>query len=169
MLDIVLLFGSVELAFRLCKVLLQFLNLLFRGHIVRGRLGHSILQISLFLLERLLELCLLVDDRRNCGLKTMNFFSSYLLLIFDIFLELCNILLQFLVLTLLALVLSFETGIGFFRIFALVSKVVRNARDFLIEFLNLILEVENRIILFFFSCRHFTDLLLGLRLRHTLQ
>ena len=60
-------------------------------------------------------------------------------------------MLQFLVLTLLALVLSFETGIGFFGIFALVSEVVGNARDLLIENLNLILKVANSISLFFFN------------------
>jgi hypothetical protein len=79
-------------------------------------------------------------------------------------------LLQFLVLTLLALVLSFETGIGLFGVFALVSEVVGDARDFLVEFLDLILEVKNLFVLLFFdSWWHLSNLFLGLRLWHTLQ
>jgi hypothetical protein len=71
---------------------------------------------------------------------------------------------------LLALVLSFETGICLFGVFALVSEVVSNACHFLVELLDLTLEVENLLILFFvYCCWHLNDLFLGLRLWHTLH
>ena len=51
MLGVILLFGSGQIAFRLCKFLLQSLDLLLSGHIVHHRLVYGILQIALLFLE----------------------------------------------------------------------------------------------------------------------
>lgn len=81
-------------------------------------------------------------------LEAVNFLNSQLLLFLDFGLEFKHVLLQFLVLTLLFLVLGLKSRIRCFGVLTLASEAVGGVRHLLVELFELTLEVLDLFVFF---------------------